>query len=140
LLSLTLNSAPFLTGGKPQNLALITYHARTHYVNDTITNTNLDEDFFSTSGVDLTQGSDYSAVFGDTLYTWQISYTGSINGTIGANIASSDILGTGGNNQTGGAIVLIGVSAVPIPEPASLALFGGVASLLLVRRRNKKGR
>jgi hypothetical protein len=34
----------------------------------------------------------------------------------------------------------MGVSAVPIPEPASLALIGGAACLLPLRRRKKNRR
>jgi hypothetical protein len=135
VLNLSLNSAPALTAGIPQNLALFTYLERTRDHD-----ASLDDDFFTTSGVDLTQGSAVSAIYDNILYTWDISYTGSIDGAIGANIPSADILGTGGNNQTGGAVVLMGVSAMAIPEPTTLTLLAGVGSLMLARRRIKKGR
>jgi hypothetical protein len=86
--------------------------------------------FFSTNGVTgYTNGSTISAVYGGTTYSWTISYSGTIQFSNTANSTYTVTAATGGND-----VVLIAV-----PEPASAALLGGVGSVILARRRQRKG-
>ena len=69
-----------------------------------------------------------------TTYSWTISYSGQINFTNTATSAynSTAIQATGGSD-----VVLVGVA---VPEPGSLTILGGLASLILTRRRGRARR
>jgi hypothetical protein len=96
--------------------------------------------FYATDGVTgYTQGATISSVLGGHTYSWTISYSGVItfsNTATSAYDSATGIAATGGND-----IVLLGLSAVPlpnVPEPTSMALLGGAGSLILARRRQRK--
>jgi hypothetical protein len=117
-LNLVLDAAP--TAG--QNLGL--------FKQNMISGSTFPRYFYATDGVTgYSQGATISAVFGGTTYAWTISYSGTIQFSNTANSAYSVTSATGGND-----IVL-----VAIPEPASAALLGGVGSVILARRRQRKG-
>jgi hypothetical protein len=91
--------------------------------------------FYSMDGATAyTQGATISAVYFNSgvTYSWTISYSGLISFDNSATSAytSGDISATGGSD-----VVLIG--GLPVPEPGSLALLGGVGNLILARRRRK---
>jgi len=81
-----------------------------------------------------TQGATISAAFSGTTYSWTISYSGVItfDNTGTSAYTSGDVAATGGTD-----VVLVGLPAA-VPEPASLAIMGGAASMVLARRRQKK--
>ena len=66
----------------------------------------------------MAEGDDISAIFGNTEYTWDITYQG--NGSI-----------SGGGND----VMLTDLSTAVIPEPASFALLGLGGLAMLPRRR-----
>jgi hypothetical protein len=82
-----------------------------------------------------TQGATVSAAFSGNTYSWTISYSGviSFDNTATSAYTSEDISATGGTD-----VVLLGVTPVVVPEPASLAILGGAGSMMLARRRRQK--
>jgi hypothetical protein len=93
--------------------------------------------FYSVNGATVfTQGATISAVYGTSTYSWTISYSGQINFT---NTAVSGYNSTGISATGGSDVVLIGITPLTVPEPSSMALLGGAGSLILARRRQKKG-
>jgi hypothetical protein len=128
-LNLVLNAAPTLTGIIPQNLGLF---------DETVIagSGTFPKAFYSVDGSTVfTQGASITATFGNTAYSWTISYSGQINFTNTATSAynATGIQGTGGND-----IVLIGLTSAAVPEPSALALLGGAGSLILARRRSRQ--
>jgi hypothetical protein len=81
-----------------------------------------------------TQGATVSAAYSGSTYSWTISYSGLItfDNTATSAYTSNDISATGGSD-----VVLLGITAL-VPEPGSLALLGGLATMILSRRRHKK--
>lgn len=114
-LILTLDQAPTVgADGAPQDLALITYGHGVHASGKNPAN------FFSPTGQSYAQGSQVTATFGDKQYAWEIYYDGSVTFTdakkVGEDTFSPDtsvdkILKTGGDLESAGAVVLIGVPA-----------------------------
>ncbi len=91
--------------------------------------------FYSVDGSKVfTQGATISAAYDGATYSWTISYSGQINFTNTATSAynSTAIQATGGSD-----VVLVGVA---VPEPGSLTILGGLASLILTRRRGRARR
>jgi hypothetical protein len=126
-LNLLLDAVPTVTNGQVQNLGLFKTQ-RT--VNDFATTPAL---FYSLDGLNaFTQGATIAAAYSGIAYSWTISYSGviSFDNTATSAYDSADISATGGAD-----IVLVGV---PVPEPGSLALTGGLASLILSRRKREK--
>jgi len=136
-LNLVVDTAPTLFGpavgpslGAPQNLGL--------FAENTISGSaTYPKVFFATDGVTgYTQGATISAIQGGIDYSWTISYSGLITFSSTATSAYDSVTGiasTGGND-----IVLVGLNAVAVPEPTTMALLGGAGSLILARRRQKK--
>jgi hypothetical protein len=78
------------------------------------------------------EGAVVSAAFGNVLYNWTISYTGAIAWSDPQNSVVASISGP----LTGTDVVLMGLSSVAIPEPASGALVT-MAALGIARRRRR---
>jgi hypothetical protein len=126
-LNLLLDAVPTVTNGQVQNLGLF---AAQQVFNDTQTNPAV---FYSLDGLNVfTQGATIAAAYSGIAYSWTISYSGVISFDNSATSAytSSDISAAGGSD-----IVLVGI---PVPEPGSIALLGGAASLILARRKRRK--
>jgi hypothetical protein len=81
------------------------------------------------------EGATISAVYGTSTYSWTISYSGQINFS---NTAVSGYNSTGISATGGSDVVLMGITALYVPEPGSLALLGGVGGLIMSRRRQRK--
>jgi len=130
-LNLVLDAAPSITGGNPQNLGL--------FKESTIVGAStFPRLFYSLDGLTgYTQGAVVTATYGSYAYSWTISYSGVITFTDSANsfYSSANIAAVNGND-----VVLIGTSYGLVPEPGSLALLGGVGSLILARRRRSCAR
>jgi hypothetical protein len=125
-LNLVLDAAPTTVGSNVQNLGL--------FKDQSITGQGTFPKLFYTLTTDLayTQGATVSATFSGNTYSWTISYSGVITFDNSATSAysSGDIAATGGTD-----VVLVGL---PVPEPGSLAILGGVGSLVMARRRRAK--
>jgi hypothetical protein len=125
-LNLLLDAVPTVTNGQVQNLGLFKTQGA---INNFATTPAL---FYSLDGLNVfTQGATIAAAYSGIAYSWTISYSGVISFDNSATSAytTSDISATGGAD-----IVLVGV---PVPEPGSIALLGGAASMILARRRRK---
>jgi hypothetical protein len=124
-LNLVLDAAPTLLANRPQNLGL--------FKNQSIAGLGtFPALFYSLSGTNAyTQGATVAATYSGTMYSWTISYSGLIafDNTATSAYTSSDISNVGGAD-----VVLVGL---PVPEPGSLALLGGVGSMILSRRRKR---
>jgi hypothetical protein len=124
-LNLVLDAVPTVTNGQVQNLGLF----KTERIDNDFSTPAL---FYSFDGLNaFTQGATIAAAYSGIAYSWTISYSGVItfDNTATSAYTSSDIAATGGTD-----IVLVGI---PVPEPGSLALVGGVASMVLARRRKR---
>jgi hypothetical protein len=125
-LNIVLDAAPSMTNGQVQNLGLFKTQSTTNV------NSTAPALFFSLDGLNtFTQGATIAAAYSGIAYSWTISYSGVISFDNSATSAysSSDIFGLGGAD-----VVLVGI---PVPEPGSIALLGGAASMILARRRQK---
>jgi hypothetical protein len=126
-LNILLDAVPTVTNGQVQNLGLF---AAQQVFNDTTTSPAI---FYSLDGLTaFTQGATIAAAYSGIAYSWTISYSGviSFDNTATSAYTSSDISALGGTD-----VVLVGI---PVPEPASIALLGGAASMILARRNRRK--
>jgi hypothetical protein len=125
-LNLVIDSAVTMIGGRPQNLGL--------FAENTISGAaTFPKIFYATDGVTgYTQGATISSVLSGVTYSWTISYSGLITFTNTATSAYDSVTGISATSGTD--VVLIGVA---VPEPSSVALLGGVGSLILARRRKR---
>jgi hypothetical protein len=125
-LNLVLDAVPTVANGQVQNLGL--FAAQRIGSDDTGPRV-----FFSLDGLNaFTQGATIAAAYSGIAYSWTISYSGVISFDNSATSAytSSDISALGGTD-----VVLVGI---PVPEPGSIALLGGAASMILARRKRRK--
>jgi hypothetical protein len=125
-LNLVLDAAPTVTNGVAQNLGLFDQTLITNFG-------TYPTAFYSVDGSTVfTQGATISAAYLGKTYSWTISYSGQINFTDTAASAYNPtaVQATGGDD-----VVLVGL----VPEPGSAALIGSVGSLILARRRRRKG-
>ncbi len=127
-LNLVLDTAPSIVNGVVQNLGLF---------DETLIagSGTYPRAFYSVDGsMVFTQGATISAAYAGKTYSWTISYSGQINFTDTATSAynSTGIQATGGSD-----VVLVGVA---VPEPGSLTILGGLASVILSRRRARTQR
>jgi hypothetical protein len=146
-LNLVVDTAPSYTVVTPPtmygNIGIVYYQNLGLFAENTIAGAGtFPKIFYATDGVTgYTQGATISSVFGGNTYSWTISYSGLItfsNTATSAYDSTTGISATGGND-----IVLLGIDELaslplPMPEPSSVALLGGVGSLILARRRQKK--
>ena len=136
-LVLKLDSAPVVgAGGVPANLGLfdVDFDPSDASVG-TILGVGSNGPIFSNE--DATshygEGAIVSAVFAGTQYNWTISYHGNISWFDADNSVVGEITGPG----TGTDVVLIGLSSVPIPEPALVVLVAPWIFCLAVRRNRQ---
>jgi fibronectin-binding autotransporter adhesin len=126
-LELTLDAAPEVTDGVPQNLALFIYEDGIHG-QSTFSPVFSNVPSGTTPNYFLTEGSTVTAVYQNTTYVWDIYYDGSV-GFSNANTSQIDsITQTGGNTSTGsaGAVVLIGEGIItPVGNGVWAASTGG---------------
>jgi hypothetical protein len=125
-LNLVLDAVPTVTNGQVQNLGLFAaQRIGSDYTGPRV--------FFSFDGLNaFTQGATIAAAYSGIAYSWTISYSGVISFDNSATSAytSGDISALGGTD-----VVLVGI---PVPEPGSIALLGGTASMILARRNRRK--